>query len=83
MVACFRLFGQVYQALDTNPIGHFLAQDFLQTKLQSTSLEDSLIGLLAYLEPKLWLKKTFLTNIKKVSFVISEQASARHKSAAG
>jgi len=44
-------------------MSHFLAQDFLETRLQSMSLE-SLIGLLAYLEPKLWLKKPILDKTK-------------------
>jgi len=54
----FAFFGQVYLALGANPRGHFLAQEFLQTRLKSSPLE-TLIGLLAYLQPKLWLKKHF------------------------
>jgi len=46
-----RLFGQLYLALGANPMSHFLAKFFLQTRLRSASLE-RLNGFLAYLEPK-------------------------------
>jgi len=60
MKACFCLCGQVYLALGANPTGHFLAQFFWESRLSSKSLEP-FIGLLAYLEPKLWLKnQTFV-----------------------
>jgi len=49
--ACFHPCSQVYPALGTNPMGHFL-----KSRLSSRSLEP-LTGLLAYLEPKLLLKK--------------------------
>jgi len=39
MGACFRLFDQVYLALDANPTSHFLAQFFLETRLLSEFLE--------------------------------------------
>jgi len=51
---CFHLRGWVYLALGTNPTDHFL-----ESRLSSESLEP-LIGLLAYLEPKLWLKNQTL-----------------------
>jgi len=38
------------------PTSEFLAQIFLETRLLSKTLE-SMIGILAYLEQKLWLKK--------------------------
>ena len=55
--ACFRLRGRVYLALATNPTDHFL-----ESRLSFESLE-SLIGLLAYLESKLWLKHQKLVKI--------------------
>jgi len=48
--------------LSANPISHFLAQVFLGLKLSSESSE-SLIGLLAYLQPKLRLKNNKLVKI--------------------
>jgi len=42
--------------LGTNPKRHFFAQVFFGIQDVIESLEP-LIGLLAYLEPKLWLKK--------------------------
>ena len=56
MGTCFRFFGQGYLILGAKPMSHFLAQVFFEPRLSSESLEP-LIGLLAYLEPKLWLKK--------------------------
>jgi len=53
MRACFCLFDQVYLALGTS---HFLGSKFFVTRLSSETLE-AMIGILAYLEPKLWLKK--------------------------
>jgi len=55
MGACFGLCGRDYLALGANPRSHFLAQVFLESRLSSDSLEP-LFGLLAYLEPKIWLK---------------------------
>jgi len=56
MVACFYLFGQVYLALGTNPTNHFWLKFFW--KLGYNLHLELLIGFLAYLEPKLWLKNT-------------------------
>jgi len=50
-----RFFGQIYLALGANPMSHFLAHVFLESRLSSESSEP-LIGFIAYLEPKLWLK---------------------------
>ena len=58
----FRPCGRVYLALGANTMGQFLAQIFLESKLSSKSL-DPLTGSLAYLEPKLWLKKQKLVKI--------------------
>ena len=66
MEACFHLFGQVYLALGANPIGHFLAHVFLETRLKSTFL-GHLIGILAYLEPKLWPKNLIFGKIERVT----------------
>jgi len=62
MRTCFRLCSQVYQALGTNPTGHFFGSSFLEFRLSSKSLEP-LITLLAYLESKLWLKIQKLVKI--------------------
>jgi len=43
-------------ALGANPTDYFLAQVFLESRLSSEALEP-LIGFVAYLEPKLWLKQ--------------------------
>jgi len=63
MGTCFRPCGQVYLALGANPMGHFFGSIFfLESRLSYQSLE-LLIGLLAYLEPKLWLK---IQNLLKI-----------------
>jgi len=63
----------------------FFASCLLETRLKSAPLE-SLIGFIAYLEPKLWLKNPISTNMKKlhkkVSITISVQTLASHNSAA-
>jgi len=55
MGTCFCLLGQFCLALGTNPISHFWAEVFLDSRLSSKSLKP-LIGLPAYLEPNLRLK---------------------------
>jgi len=47
-------------------MNHFMVQVLLETRLQSASLEP-LIDLLAYLEPKLWLKNPIFDKIQNVS----------------
>ena len=84
--ACFHYFGQVYLALGVNPTNHSLAQVFGKTRTWSASLEP-LIGFLAYLKPKLWLKNPSFDKNKKVTrkvwFALSRQILVSHNSAAG
>ena len=50
------VFDQLYPALGTNPMSQiFRSSFFLETRLSSESLEP-LLGFLAYLEPKLWIR---------------------------
>jgi len=61
-----------------------LAQRFLNSRLLSDSLEP-LIGFLTHLEPKLWLKNSFLQKLKSLTkgkISISGQTLASHNSAA-
>jgi len=58
----FSPYGRGFLALDANPTSHFLVRVFFGIRLPSESLEP-LIGLLAYLVPKLWLKKQKLVKI--------------------
>ena len=55
-------FGRLYTALGANPFSHFWLKFFLETRPKSTSLEP-LNGFLAYLEPKIWIKKQKLVKI--------------------
>jgi len=50
-----RFFGQLYLALGANPMCHFLAQGFLAIYVIIRVFR-AFDWLLAYLEPKLWLK---------------------------
>jgi len=62
--ACFCVFDQLYLALGANPTKHFWLKIFVETRRSSASSEP-LNDLLAYLDPKLWLKTPFFTKIKK------------------
>ena len=63
----------------------FVLKFCLETRLSSESLEP-LIGFLAYLEPKLWLKNTLFDKninfLRKVWFTLSWQILASHNSTA-
>jgi len=52
-----------FLALGAKPTSHFVGSSFLETRLSSKSLE-TLIGFLAYLEPKLWLKTKIWKKLK-------------------
>jgi len=58
--ASFQLFDQVYLSLGANPTSHSFGSMFLETRLSSESLEP-MVGILAYLEPKLCFKKQNLS----------------------
>jgi len=64
--ACVPLSGQVYLALAPTQWAIGLAHFFCKTRLWFESLEN-LIGFLAYLEPRLWLKNPILGKNEKVS----------------
>jgi len=59
-----RFFGHFYPSLGANPLSHFLAQVFFfcGNRPKSASLEPC-NGCLAYLEPKLWIKKQKLVKM--------------------
>ena len=58
MGGCFRIFDWCYLALDANPTSHFWLKFYFWKLDCNPGLSEPLIGILAYLEPKLWLKKT-------------------------
>jgi len=63
MGACFRDFLDEFTWPGCQPNGpHIWLKFFFKSRLSSESLE-SLIGFLAYLEPKLWLKKQKLVKV--------------------
>jgi len=52
MGTCFHPCGRVFLAFGVNPTNYFWLKFYLESRLSSKSLE-TLIGLLAYMEPKL------------------------------
>ena len=80
----FRIFGRGYLVLGAKSTSHFLAQVFF--KLGHDKFLEGLIGYLAFLDPKVWLKNPKFGKKKSVTqdvwFALIRQILVSHNSAA-